>query len=694
MAAGKVPTEVTPYLCGGNLFASIKKSGGHRPVAVGDILRRLTSKSIAYAVAGRASDHLRPLQFGVGVRGGCEGVVHATRATLEDETIPQNRKWLLQTDLVNGFNQVDRTHMLAEVRNHFPDISHWIEASYGEESLLNFGGGSIRSKSGVHQGDPLAPLLFSLTLHPVVQQLEEQVPNLSQNSWFLDDGVLVGTQEALTAAWDILLVEGRPRGLIPSGEKSLVLCLGHDSRDTDPLGRGVTRTEDRGTKLLGAPFGDHELEAEILEERLTSVKSLLEKLHLLEDPHMEYTLLRSCFSFPKFSYALRTVDCTKHGEILKNFDLAVKETLEATLGAPLPPAQWAQASLPTQHGGLGLRSAAAHGAAAYLASVGAVASLVQEIRKLEELPAPEVKDLMTSLNNQLGDPLSHEEVALMTQRSLSALIDTHSSNTLHQREDLTVRDKARLRGVEREGAADWLNVIPSKALGLHLRRGEFIFAVRYRLGMRVFESEGECPMPHCRAHSDKEGDHAIGCAINGERISRHNHIRDALFNAAAQATLGPVKEPDGLLTGSDDRPADILIPYWTQGRSTALDVSVISPLQAAQVERCALDGGKAVESRYTEKMRKYHGRCEREGLTFIPMVVDTLGGWHPAALQVITKLGRQVARAVGKEEGETVRQLRQRLAVLLVRDNMAMLNSRAPTFPASQLDGDVDQDEI
>ena len=75
------------------------------------------------------------------------------------------------------------------------------------------------------------------------------------------------------------------------------------------------------------------------------------------------------------------------------------------------------------------------------------------------------------------------------------------------------------------------------------------------------------------------------------------------------------------------------------------------------------------------------------------MVVDTLGGWHPAALQVITKLGRQVARAVGKEEGDTVRQLRQRLAVLLVRDNMAMLNSRAPTFPASHLDGDVDQDE-
>ena len=247
--------------------------------------------------------------------------------------------------------------------------------------------------------------------------------------------------------------------------------------------------------------------------------------------------------------------------------------------------------------------------------------------------------------------------------------------------------------MEREGTGDWLNVIPSKALGLHLRRGEFLFAVRYRLGMKVFISEGECPMSRCSAHSDDMGDHAIGCAINGERIARHNHVRDAIYNAAVQATLGPTKEPDGLLGGSDDRPADILIPYWTQGKATALDISVVSPLQVALVGRSAQDGGHAGETRYTEKMRKYHARCEKEGIVFTPVVVDTFGGWHSAALKVITKLGRQLARAVGKEEADTVRQLRQRLAVLLVRDNMSMLNSRAPTFPASHIDGDVDQDE-
>ena len=88
IAAGRMPANVTFYFCGSNLFAA-KKSGGLRPVALDGILRRLTSKCLAYKVAGGAAALLKPLQFGVGVRGGCEAVVHATRATLTDATILQ-----------------------------------------------------------------------------------------------------------------------------------------------------------------------------------------------------------------------------------------------------------------------------------------------------------------------------------------------------------------------------------------------------------------------------------------------------------------------------------------------------------------------------------------------------------------------------------------------------------------------------
>ena len=90
---------------------------------------------------------------------------------------------------------------------------------------------------------------------------------------------------------------------------------------------------------------------------------------------------------------------------------------------------------------------------------------------------------------------------------------------------------------------------------------EFILAVRYRLGLPIFLQEGNCPMNRCQGFGDKYGDHAISCAINGERIAKHNHVRDAIFAAASQAALGPRKEPAGLLPGSDDRPADILLSF-------------------------------------------------------------------------------------------------------------------------------------
>jgi hypothetical protein len=58
----------------------------------------------------------------------------------------------------------------------------------------------------------LAGLLLSLTLQLVLEMLQ-QIPDLIQSSAFFDDVELVGTKEALVAAWDILVAEGVPRGL-------------------------------------------------------------------------------------------------------------------------------------------------------------------------------------------------------------------------------------------------------------------------------------------------------------------------------------------------------------------------------------------------------------------------------------------------------------------------------------------------
>ena len=76
MSKGAVPVAVAPFLCGARLHAGLKKDGGLRPIAVGNILRRLTSKVMAKSLVEKMEGLLAPHQLGVSVRGGAEIAVH------------------------------------------------------------------------------------------------------------------------------------------------------------------------------------------------------------------------------------------------------------------------------------------------------------------------------------------------------------------------------------------------------------------------------------------------------------------------------------------------------------------------------------------------------------------------------------------------------------------------------------------
>ena len=110
--------------------------------------------------------------------------------------------------------------------------------------------------------------------------------------------------------------------------------------------------------------------------------------------------------------------------------------------------------------------------------------------------------------------------------------------------------------------------------------------------MVIFGSGGQCSA--CHAQTDKKGDHAIVCAYQGERISRHNQLRDALFQTAVQASLSPAREERALIPGGEVRPADVFLPSWSNGRDTALDVTVVSPLQQSLVDKATEEKSHAL----------------------------------------------------------------------------------------------------
>ena len=80
---GKYHDEVAQIIFGGSLIALSKKSGGIRPIAIGYAWRRLAAKCANTYVIAELADYFSPIQLGVGVPGGCEATVHATRRFAE-----------------------------------------------------------------------------------------------------------------------------------------------------------------------------------------------------------------------------------------------------------------------------------------------------------------------------------------------------------------------------------------------------------------------------------------------------------------------------------------------------------------------------------------------------------------------------------------------------------------------------------
>ena len=78
------------------------------------------------------------------------------------------------------------------------------------------------SLTGLHQGDPLAPLLFAVAIFPLLKKVKAEVPNLLLQSFYLDDGTFVGEIANLQRAVDIVATESPHLGLTLSLSKSTI----------------------------------------------------------------------------------------------------------------------------------------------------------------------------------------------------------------------------------------------------------------------------------------------------------------------------------------------------------------------------------------------------------------------------------------------------------------------------------------
>ena len=82
-AKGEVPQEIVDAIRMGRITALRKSDGGVRGIVVGDLFRRLVSRTLAKQFAQQVEDATAPFQCALKTRAGCECVAHIFQSLTE-----------------------------------------------------------------------------------------------------------------------------------------------------------------------------------------------------------------------------------------------------------------------------------------------------------------------------------------------------------------------------------------------------------------------------------------------------------------------------------------------------------------------------------------------------------------------------------------------------------------------------------
>ena len=188
--------KIAPRLVCAPLIALQKKNGGYRPIAVGEVFRRLASCFCCSADHSLLPDIFLPYnQVGVGIQGGLEVAVHSVNKFVKLHGDKEDL-CCFKIDMKIAYNECCHTPFLTRLNKAFPELEPRVGWCYSCTGELRFGPNRVETTAGVQKGDPFGPLLYSLSILELLDKIGE-IDGILLSVWYLNDRTFIRNRSAI-----------------------------------------------------------------------------------------------------------------------------------------------------------------------------------------------------------------------------------------------------------------------------------------------------------------------------------------------------------------------------------------------------------------------------------------------------------------------------------------------------------------